>query len=596
MLAQLMGHLNLVLIFALPWMVQVTLLRLSDEIKVASYIVLLALLLTIQFLCFPELVATATIFGAGSIGIAWLTAPLWRERLQALLLPSLCAYAVTAIIVSPYLYYFFAFGQPVFPGRTAAFYSVHPSNFLMPTPSNLIGTPLLVRKLCIGNIFETGAYIALPMLLIFASVAYSRWQDWGTRLLVTLLAIVCIASLGPSLQVWKNVTIPLPWSIASHLPLMDKALPARFSVYAFLILGIILSLWLSDDSIRKSVRVAGVCAIIFFTLPNLSASYWVTQIDIPAFFSDRLYSQYLAPNENVLILPYGIKGNADIWQASSGLYIRMPGGYLGQPLYIPAASERYLPLVHDFYDQANFPFSGDLLKAFLVQNQVGAIVVADGARHLWSVSSIPGPTFPELVNFDQEQKDSIRSLFGTLGVPPTQVGGVSLYRVPLEKLEAYKDVNLNELGTHIATAQMDTLTIAAQKYLSSGRPASELSPLVAQRLHLLPPHWVVLDPSGRTQNSLVLKVTNDGNVLVGVVAAREVIQSLPGKYRREAKQVEIAPLAPIAVSESVGWILLVEYDRPQLARAADLARQHEAGHPVTPVPADLGHRAGWKKD
>ena len=108
--AHLTAHLNLVLIFALPWMVQVTLLRLSDKITVASYIVLLSLLLIVQFLCFPELIATATIFGAGTIGFVWLTTPPCRDRLHALLLPVSSAYVVTAIFLSPYLYYFFAFG------------------------------------------------------------------------------------------------------------------------------------------------------------------------------------------------------------------------------------------------------------------------------------------------------------------------------------------------------------------------------------------------------------------------------------------------------------------------------------------------------
>jgi len=587
-LAHLMGHLSLVMIFPLPWMVELTLLRLESRIGVAPYIVLLAVLLTAQFLSFPELLATATAFGGAAIAVAWLTAPRWRERLQALLLPALCAYVVTAIILRTYLYYFFAFGQPVFPERLAAFISVHPSNFLIPTPSNLLGTFSQVRKLCIGSIYETGAYIAPPILLVVAVFVRSHWQDWSTRLLVALLALICIASLGPVLQVWRNLTIPLPWSVPAHLPLMDKVLPARLSVYSFLILGIILCLWLNDDSSKKATRIAGACAVALFTLPNLSAAYWVTQIDTPPFFKNRLYSRYLAPGENVLILPYGVKGNSEIWQATSGLNFRMAGGYVGQAPFIPAQFERYLPLIHDFYSQADFPLSSELLKAFLVQNQVGAIIVADASPHLWTASSNPGATFPELVNFDQDEKDAVGALLGTLGVALIRIGGVSLYRVPLDKLSAYKNVDLNELETRIATSQMDTLTIAAEKYLSSGRPPSALNLLELQRLGLLPPDWLVLDANGGTHNDLVLAVMGNGNVLVGVIGSREVIQGLPGKYRPSAKEVEIAPLASIAVfGESVGWILLVQYDRAQLARVAAMVGQREAAEaqPVTPVSA-----------
>jgi hypothetical protein len=355
---------------------------------------------------------------------------------------------------------------------------------------------------------------------------------------------------------------------------MGKVLPTRFSAYIFLLLGIIVSLWLADDSIRKSVRIAGACAVVLFMLPNLSSSYWATQVDIPAFFSNGLYTRYLSPGENVLILPYSFRGNSDIWQAVSGFYFRMAGGYLGPPL-VPLQFQRYLPLVHDFYYQADLPLSAELLKAFLAQNQVGAIVVADQQPHLWIPSAGSGPAFPQLVDFNKEERDGIRSLFGTLGVAPIQIGGVSLYRVPLDKLERYKDTDLTELGQRIAMAQMDTLTIAANNYLSSGRPASELNLFAAQRLGLLPPHWVVLDANGGTQNYLLLTVMDNGNVLVGVIGSREVIQGLRDKYRPNSKQIEIMPLAPVATfAEHMGWILIVEYDRFELASAAALARDH----------------------
>jgi hypothetical protein len=76
--------------------------------------------------------------------------------------------------------------------------------------TNLLGTIPLVHKLGGGSIHETGAYIGLPILLVVASFARSRRQDRGARLLVTLLAIVCIASLGSTLRVRDNLTIPMP--------------------------------------------------------------------------------------------------------------------------------------------------------------------------------------------------------------------------------------------------------------------------------------------------------------------------------------------------------------------------------------------------
>jgi len=189
--------------------------------------------------------------------------------------------------------------------------------------------------------------MALPLLFIVANFAHAHWSDWRRRLLITLFVIVCVAALGPVLSIPGHRSVPMPWMILSHIPLLNKALPARVSGYCFLILGIILSLWLVDGSTRSSVRIVGASLVVMFTLPNLSASYWVTQLDIPAFFGSSLYTRYLSPGDNVLILPYGMKSNCDIWQATNGFYFRMAGGYVGIPFgrkkghYLTPRNSRY---------------------------------------------------------------------------------------------------------------------------------------------------------------------------------------------------------------------------------------------------------------
>jgi len=572
------GHPPSLMMFPVPLIVLLTLRRLNEEISARAFAIKLAILILVLFLCWPEAVATATMFGAIAIVIAWLTAPQLRLPLQGLVLPTVCAFVASVLSLSPYLYYFFAFGLMAFPGGLSTFLSVHPSNFLIPTTVNLFGTLSITRKLIRGGqIYETGAYMALPMLLVVVSFARARWQEWGARLLVTLLGIVSIASLGPMLQVSGNLTIPMPWLVLSHLPLMDKALPARFSVYVFLILGLILCLWLNDDSSRKATRIIGASAVVLFTLPNLSAAYWVAQIDTPPFFRNRLYTHYLAPDDNVLILPYAMKGNSNIWQATTGLYFRMPGGYVNPPPFIPVKFQRYFPLVYDFINLTDFPLSSEMLKAFLVENQVNAIIVADEEPHLWVNDSNPGPLFPKLSNFNADEKETIRSLFGTIGVAPIQVGGVSFYRVPLEKLDACKSADLLQLEARIAAIQLDTLITAGEKYLSSGRRLSELNPVEAQRLGLLPPRWIsglgIFNARSPVQNGLVLTAMNN-SVVVGVISSQEAIQRLAGEYRPDTKRFEVSPLGRIATFiESTRWILLVEYDRAQLARAAQSARQ-----------------------
>jgi hypothetical protein len=573
MLAHLLGHLTVLMMFPAPLMVLVTLRRLNEEISARNFAITLTILIVALFLCWPEAVATSTLFGSTALAIAMLTAPEWRARLLGLVAPLSCAYIASAIILSPYLYYFFAFGQPAFPGGLRPLVSVHPLSFLIPSPTILLGSIPRFRELSGGShIYETGAYIALPLLLIVVSFARTHWHQWQARLMVTMLVVVCVASIGSTLRIGGRRPLPMPWALVSHLPLMDKALPARFSIYGFLILAIILSLWLSDDAVRKSLRTIGVCGVVLFTLPNLSSIFWRTPVDTPTFFSTGEFKHYIAPGDNVLILPYSQDGNSNIWQAATGFYFRMAGGYLGQPP-IPNAYLPYFPIVYNLYNLADFPLAGEMLKMLLVQKQVKAVVIADEGANLWRNTAQPGPQFPQATQLDADERTTINALFATLGVAPLRIGGVTYYRVPPERMEAYKNADPGPLEARITSIQLGTLIHAAEQYVAAGHPLTDLNPVEVQRLGLLPPRWIsgvaVHDLRAPIQNGLVLTSIANGDVLVGVIGTHEVLNDLVGSYRSYAKQVELTPLIQAAAwAESTRWILLLAFDHGQLASVA----------------------------
>jgi hypothetical protein len=571
MLSHLLGHLTVLMMFPVPLMVLVALRRLKEEITTGSFTISLTALVVALFLCWPEAVATATMFGGIAMALTWLTARPWRAGLQRLILPTSLSYVASAIILSPYLYYFFAFGQPAFPGGLRQVVAVRPLNFLIPTVVNLLGTLPLFPSLLSGHIYEAGAYIALPLLLIVVIYARRHRSEWLSRLQVNLLLIIAIASLGSMLFISSRSSIPLPWGILWRLPLVDKALPARFSVYGFLVLSIILTLWLSEGTAHTRTRIIGACSVVLFTLPNLSSAFWVTPVDTPAFFQTGEYKSYIAPGDNVLVLPYGEVGNSNIWQAATGFYFRMAGGYLGQPP-IPTEYLPYFPIVYDLYNMADSPDAVELLKIFLAQKQVNSIVVADQGAHLWRNSLKSGPQFPEATALDSDERTTLGSFFNALGVAPVRSGGVTFYQVPLDRLEAYKNVDPAARETRIADIQLGALIHAAARYVSDGRPLSDLSPIAAQRLGLLPPRWIsgvgIFDPRAPIHNGLVLTSVPNGDVMVGVIATQEIIEALAGKYRTFAQKVEISPLIGIAGwAESSRWILLLDYDRSGLASA-----------------------------
>jgi hypothetical protein len=173
-------------------------------------------------------------------------------------------------------------------------------------------------------------------------------------------------------------------------------------------------------------------------LPNPNAAFWTRPIAAPPFFTQELYRKYLAPGDTVLILPYGLKGESDTWQAMSGMYFRMAGGNVSIIPVVPTEYVHY-PAIKEFYDLAIFADSDEAVKTFLAQKNVRAVVVADEGDRQWRVATIGRLAYFVLAPFSAEQKAAVHSMFATLGVEPIRVGGVALYMVPLDGLASYRN-------------------------------------------------------------------------------------------------------------------------------------------------------------
>src|SRR5260370_42064324 len=105
-------------------------------------------------------------------------------------------------------------------------------------------------------------------------------------------------------------------------------------------------------------------------LPTLSASPWAPPAAMPAFFSTGLYRQYLAPNETVIVLPYGILGEATLWQAATGMYFRMAGGYVTFAPPVPQGQSRWA-IVAGLFQPRGGPAAGGQVEGYLGSKGVG---------------------------------------------------------------------------------------------------------------------------------------------------------------------------------------------------------------------------------
>jgi hypothetical protein len=298
--------------------------------------------------------------------------------------------------------------------------------------------------------------------------------------------------------------------------------------------------------------------VVISTLPNLSPAYWTSPDDSPAFFSTALHRRYLTPGENVLVLPYGIRGNSMLWQAETGMYFRMAGGYAGPIL---PEYKQWL-IVNVFMNPSYIPDRGAQLLAFMAHHSVSTIAVVDN---------------------DVSEK-AWHALASSCCVATASAGGVTLYRAAPDALARYASVTALQMEQQADSVLFDTLLLAADRWLARGDSLAGLTPLQAQRRGLLPASWItgpteaggsiienpVEDSSGRYFLNAWIGPMADGRPSVGVYGSYAALEPIIARYQHSAAQVYFpyprelrAPQPP----DSRGLMVIV-LDRAQLESAA----------------------------
>lgn len=273
MLGQMQGHLHQVLAFPVPLAVLLIVRYYQRDCGARTFAISIAFTLAAEFLIALEVFATMTVFGFIAVALALaVSSSEIRRRIVAILPPLALGYVLAALMVSPFIYYLFAPGNP----HWGSMYSADPLGFIIPT--NYFELGRLPFFTAIANCFPFDAFecdtYCGPVLIVIA-VLYARrhWREPFARMMIDTLIIIAVLSLGPTLHVMGRNLAGLPGALVTGLPLMSKATPARFAMYAFLILAVINSIWLSELKYGLFAKIAIVVLIVFSTLPNLSADY-----------------------------------------------------------------------------------------------------------------------------------------------------------------------------------------------------------------------------------------------------------------------------------------------------------------------------------
>jgi hypothetical protein len=397
MLTHLTGGPYLALVPLLPLFVLLVLRRLEGSIGSRAFVVWTALAMIAQFSISSEVLATATLFGAIALALAFALLPERRAALVDVIKLLIGALAVTVVVVSPYLLYF-EFGHHYPPGAT--FFSADLTSFVI--PPSLVAVSQHHGAPAIGS--STESYLGVPLVLL---IGWFMWQGRRSRVTWVIagsLLIAVLFALGATLFVHGHKTsIHGPWWLLKHLPVLRYAIPVRFAVFYVLPAVLMVALLLSRWSLRQPAGIAAwglAAAAVAFIVPNVGSSSFDTRIADPPFFASGAYKSYIHPSDNVLTIPAW--GQNERWQANTGFRFNLSDGYAGNPF--PPSFTRY-PAWNMFLTGRLTPDYAAQLRRYVVDKRVTAVVVDQ---------SVPGPW---------------TKLFGSLGVRPVSTGGVLVYRV-----------------------------------------------------------------------------------------------------------------------------------------------------------------------
>jgi hypothetical protein len=402
-LLALIGAPSLAMVALLPVLALLVIKLIEGSIGRPAFVICTGVGLAAQYLSSEELLATATMFGAFALLGAYVLIARPRPAITGALVPLAFAYAVAAVLISPWLY-FFLFGHHYPPRATG--YRADLASFVL--PPKLVALQLHSGPPYIGS--NPQGYIGIPLLALVAELVWRRRHSRGVVLAALCTLAAAIASLGSTLVVRGDKTsIPLPWGLLAHLPVLHYEIPVRFGLFMFLALAVLVAVSLSGREPevgprRRAVRWVLAAAVLATIFPAVGSSEWNTAISDPPFFAQGTYRRYLTSADHVLTIP--AFGPNERWVADAGFPFALSDGYLGNPL--PASYTRY-PVWNTFLTGQLTPGYAAQLRRFIAAKQVTAIVVD---------SSIPGPW---------------RTLFGTLHIRPAAVGGVLVYRLSPRK-------------------------------------------------------------------------------------------------------------------------------------------------------------------
>jgi hypothetical protein len=366
------GQLDLAYSLLLPILAYLVVAWWQRSITPRTYVILAAAAITAQFYLFTEIFADLTAILAVSLVVgSALAGPAYRPQVVRLARLTAVAWATALLLAAPYLVNVLTTKPP----KPVMFTAMDLASVVMPRAGSVSGIAWLAHAAAKVIPVSTAGYIGVPLLVLAILLALVNWQSRLVRFLTCMLIFITVASLGPVLYLDGRPVATLPWGGLFDLPVVRNAWMSRLMVFAFLALAVATAQWLAGSArLQRLTRwplavlvIAAVALNAFPALPSASST-------VPAFISSGQYRSELSPGEIVVVVS-NVSNAGMLWQAQSGFYMRMAGGYVNMGYDRPADLRLAdLPLpVQDLLHAT--PASVESFEAYVRSNKVGAILL-----------------------------------------------------------------------------------------------------------------------------------------------------------------------------------------------------------------------------
>lgn len=324
------GQLNLTYSLLVPVFAYLVVRWWQGGLSSRWFVALVALTLTVQFYLFLETFADLTALTLIALAAAFpLAGRAYRPELLRLTRVTGMAYGIALLLALPYL----AVALNSKPPKPARITGMDLASLVIPRAGRTYGIGWLTQAADrqVSSV-STACYVGIPLLVVLVLLAVTYWSSRLVRFLTCMIAFVIVVSLGPALRVDGHQVFRLPWAPVWDLPLLQNAYPARLMLFAFLALAVAAALFLAGPA-RRLRWVKWPLAVFVALFIALDAAPVVTlpHTSVPTFLSKGTYLKKLTPGETVVVV--SSIGNAGmLWQAQSGFYMRLAGGYINAGL------------------------------------------------------------------------------------------------------------------------------------------------------------------------------------------------------------------------------------------------------------------------